>query len=168
VDPSTLRPETPDERREREALEAELEKSPLRGKPIEPRLRNFRPDTAAAVRALEGPPAWMRRLRDIEEGTAAHVERLAEAWRELAAEVEDPAEFAARWRRVAATWDFREVNGHIARHNRNFPVESRLPMDPRTRDFVRVNGRRYERQPLDAEWILGRFPPDRATATDAT
>ena len=33
-------------------------------------------------------------------------------------------------------------------------------MDPKTRDFVRINGRPYERELLDAEWILERFPPD--------
>jgi hypothetical protein len=37
-------------------------------------------------------------------------------------------------------------------------------MDPRTRDFVRVNGRSYLREPLDESWILERFPPDRAAA----
>jgi hypothetical protein len=33
-------------------------------------------------------------------------------------------------------------------------------MDPRTRDFVLVNGRRYDRRPLDAAWILDRFPAE--------
>ena len=33
-------------------------------------------------------------------------------------------------------------------------------MDPRTRDFVRLNGRPYQREPLDAEWILRRWPAD--------
>jgi hypothetical protein len=37
-------------------------------------------------------------------------------------------------------------------------------MDPRTRDFVRVNGRSYLRQPLDQEWILERFPANREAA----
>jgi hypothetical protein len=37
-------------------------------------------------------------------------------------------------------------------------------MDPRTRDFVRLNGRSYEHELLDARWILDRFPPDRAAA----
>ena len=31
-------------------------------------------------------------------------------------------------------------------------------MDPRTRDFVKVGGRPYRREPLDASWILARFP----------
>jgi hypothetical protein len=56
------------------------------------------------------------------------------------------------------------VNELIERHNRWFPAEARLPMDPRTRDFVQINGSSYERQPLDQEWILSRFPADRAAA----
>ncbi len=31
-------------------------------------------------------------------------------------------------------------------------------MDPRTRDYVKVGGRPYRREPLDAGWILERFP----------
>lgn len=155
------RPETPDERREREALEADLATSPLRGAPLPSRPRNFRPDPASAVGALEGPTAWMRRLREIEDETAAHERRLGEAWRALAEEVIGPAEFAAAWEELAESWRFTRVNELIDRHNANFPVEARLAMDPRTRDFVRVNGRSYEREPLDAAWILERFPPVR-------
>ena len=33
-------------------------------------------------------------------------------------------------------------------------------MDPRTRDFVKVGGKPYRREPLDAAWILDRFPAD--------
>ena len=36
-------------------------------------------------------------------------------------------------------------------------------MNPRTGDFVLVNGRRYTREPLDTAWILARFPPDGQT-----
>ena len=31
-------------------------------------------------------------------------------------------------------------------------------MDPRSRDFVKVGGRPYRREPLDTAWILERFP----------
>jgi hypothetical protein len=158
------RPETPRERRERQALEADLESSPVRGTPLRQRVRNFRPDAESAVRALGGPTAWMRRLRAIEEGIDQHDRQLSEAWRTLAEELEDPAEFAAAWRELAGQWSFAEVNDLIERHNRNFPTEARLPMDPRTRDFVRLNGRPYAREPLDSRWILDRFPPDREAA----
>jgi hypothetical protein len=158
------RPETPRERREREALEADLESSPVRGTPLRQRVRNFRPDAESAVRALGGPTAWMRRLRAIEDGIDQHDRQLSEAWRTLAEELEDPAEFAAAWRELAGNWSFVEVNDLIERHNRNFPTEARLPMDPRTRDFVRLNGRPYAREQLDARWILDRFPPDREAA----
>jgi hypothetical protein len=61
---------------------------------------------------------------------------------------------------------FDEVNDLIERHNLWYPVESRLPMDPRTGDFALVNGRDYRLAPLDADWILQRFPPDSATVLD--
>jgi hypothetical protein len=155
------RPETPAERRERELIEADLASSPVKGRPLRQRLRNFRPDADSAIRALGGPTSWMRRLRAIEDAVDQHTAQLEEAWRTLATEVEDGAAFAAAWREQAERWSFARVNELIDRHNRNFPAEARLPMDPRTRDFVRINGRSYERLPLDAEWILARFPADR-------
>ncbi|HEU5243716.1 MAG TPA: hypothetical protein VFU33_04880 [Gaiellaceae bacterium] len=176
MDPRTLReimgqgatrPETPAERREREQLEADLESSPVRGKPLRQRLRNFRPDPTSGVQALGGPTAWMRRLRAIEDAIEQHERQLGESWRTLAAELEDPTEFGAAWRELAGHWRFERVNELIDRHNRNFPAEARLAMDPRTRDFVRVNGRSYLREPLDAGWILDHFPPDRTAALAA-
>ena len=161
------RPETPRERQDRERLETDLESSPVRGRPIRQRPRNFRPDAESGIRALGGPTAWMRRLRAIEDAVDQHERQLGEAWHRLADEIVDPAEFAAAWRELATSWSFAEVNHLIERHNRNFPAEARLPMDPRTRDFVRFNGRSYLREPFDAAWILGRFPPDREAAVAA-
>jgi hypothetical protein len=158
------RPETPRERHEREVLEADLESSPVRGRPLRERVRNFRPDAESAVRALGGPTIWMRRLRAIEDAVEQHERQLGQAWRTLAEEVEEPAAFAPAWRELAGMWSFAEVNELIERHNRNFPAEARLAMDPRTRDFVRINGRPYVREPLDVRWILDRFPPDREAA----
>jgi hypothetical protein len=159
-----IRPETPRERREREQLEADLATSPVRGRPLQQRLRNFRPDPESGVRALGGPTASMRRLRAIEDAVEQHERQLGANWRALAQEVEDPAEFAAAWHELAGTWSFARVNELIDRHNRNFPAEARLAMDPRTRDFVRINGRSYLRELLDERWILARFPADRDAA----
>ena len=64
----------------------------------------------------------------------------------------------AAWRHVAESWSFDEVNDLIDRHNRWYPVEARLPMDPRTGDYVLVNGEPYRRRPLDERWIFERFP----------
>jgi len=155
------RPETPRDREERRVLEADLATSPVKGRPLRQRLRNFRPDAESAVRALGGPLLWMRRLRAIEDAIDQHGRQLETAYEKLAEQVDDPAEFARLWRDTAEHWDFTEVNELIARHNRHFPAEAKLPMDPRTRDFVPINGRRYEREPLDAEWILSRWPAER-------
>ena len=143
-----VRDATPDELRVRDALTEELDGHPLRGKPLRRRYRNFTPDAAGYVASLGGPLPYMQRLRQIEELTRQHEERLAEAY---AAHGDD-------WREVAARWDFGDVNDLIDRHNRWFPAEARLPMDPRSRDFVKVGGQDYRRRPLDARWILDRFP----------
>lgn len=68
---------------------------------------------------------------------------------------------------LATSWRFERVNELIERHNANFPIEAELAMNPRTRDFVRVNGRSYEREPIDERWILERFPPDREAVMSA-
>jgi hypothetical protein len=103
----------------------------------------------------------MTRLREIDQLTARAEAALAERRRELARDcADDPEAFEARWRRVAESWRFDEVNELIERHNRFFPAEARLPMDPRTGEFVLLGGDRYERTPLDAAWVLERFPAE--------
>lgn len=149
---------TPLEHAGERRLAEDLEGSPLRGKPLRRRLRNFRPDVENYVASLGGPRPYMARLREIELHIERHEERLAAARDKLANGAHDPTTFAQSWVELAQSWRFDEVNDLIERHNRFFPVESRLPMDPRTGDFVLVGGERYERRPLDAAWILERFP----------
>ena len=162
-----IRPETARDREERRVLEADLAVSPLTGKPLEQRLRNFRPGADSAIRALGGPTLWMRRLRTIENELERHEAELGELWLALAEEATAAEEFARRWLETARGWSFAQVNELIHRHNRNFPAEARLPMDPRTRDFVKINGRSYERKPLDEQWILERWPADLRAARRA-
>ena len=146
-----VRDVTPPSQRERELVEADRDLNPLTGKPLRRRLRNFKAEPDLYVASLGGPLPYMKRLRQIDDETAAHLERLAEAYAEHRGG-------AAEWRRIAERWNFTEVNELIDRHNRWFPVESRLPMDPRSRDFVRIGGRPYRREPLDAAWVLEHFP----------
>ena len=157
--------ETIRERRQRTALERDLEFNTLKGKPIRQRLRNATPGADTYVVSLGGPLPYMQRLRMIEDETAEHERRLAGAWRELAETSDGDADaFAHTWRAIAERWTFTAVNALIERHNRYYPAESRLPMDPRTGDFALVHGRRYTLDPLDAAWVLARFPARLANA----
>lgn len=143
-------PETPRDRRNLEGLEADVRDSPLRGRGVELRLRHFRPDAGSYLASLGGPRPYMARLREIEARTRAHEQALALAY--------EQARSDAAWRALAASWDFGAVNDLIERHNRWYPAESRLPMDPVTGDYALVNGRSYRLRPLDAAWVLERFP----------
>ena len=146
-----IRDVTPDSLGERAQLDADRELNALVGKPLRRRLRNFRAEPDNYLASLGGPLPYMRRLRQIEEETDRHLERLAEAYAEHDAH-------GQTWRAVAERWDFGDVNELIDRHNRWYPIEARLAMDPRSRDFVKVGGRPYRRELLDAAWILERFP----------
>jgi hypothetical protein len=148
-------------------LAEDLDGSPLVGRPVRTRMRNFRPAVESYLASLGGPLPYMRRLRQIEEETAEHERQLECAWRDLADECgHDERAFAERWAAVSARWTFLAVNTLIDKHNRYYPAESRLPMDPRTGDFALVNGRPYRLEPLGAGWVLGHFPPalERAAA----
>ena len=142
---------TPPSAAERERIEADRELNPLIGRALPRRIRAFRADAANYLASMGGPLPYMQRLRQIEAAEELHERRLAEVYEQ---QRHDPE----RWRATAAAWDFEDVNELIAKHNRWFPVEARLPMDPKTRDFVQVGGRPYRRDPLDAAWILKRFP----------
>ena len=127
-------------------------------------MRNFRPAADGYLSALGGPLPYMIRLREITSMAAAHEQRLAGAWRALAATGLDDEAFAAAWLSEIETWSFDEVNDLIDRHNRFYPAESRLPMDPQTRTHALVGGEDYRRRPLDARWALDRFPASLARA----
>lgn len=158
-----VRPETPRDRREREGLEEDLRSMPLRGKPVPLRLRNFSPSADAYLAATRGPRPYMLRLREIEKAEARLAEELREGWHALAEECgRDGDTFARRWVDLVSTVSFDDVNDLIERHNRWYPVESDLPMDPRRGDYVLVGGRDYRLRPLDAAWALARFPPELA------
>jgi hypothetical protein len=143
-------PETPRDRRDLAGLEEDLRESPLLGRELGLRLRNFRPDAGSYLASLGGPLPYMTRLREIDALTAAHERALAQAW-------DDCRGDEGTWRELVRAWDFGEVNDLIERHNRWYPAEARLPMDPKTGDYALVNGRSYRRRPLDARWALERW-----------
>ena len=145
-----IRDVTPASAVEREKLLDEIDLNPLSKRPLIRRIRRFRAEPDRYLASLGGPLPFMRRLRQIDDEIDALTARLAQAYAER---VDDAA-----WRRLAERWDFGEVNDLIERHNRYYPIEARLPMDPRTRDYVKIGGRSYRRELLDAQWILRRFP----------
>ena len=132
------------------------------GRPLSDRARQSRRSVEEYLRA-GARPRWMERLMEIERGIKRERRRLDRAQRALAAETRDD-EFAERWIAIARVWRFDELNALIGQHNDWYPIERDLPMDMRTCDYVRVGGRSYRRERLDAAWILRHFPPVRPPA----
>jgi hypothetical protein len=129
------------------------------GKPLSRRQRQTRRTLEAYLRAGV-VPRYMQRLREIEQQRGRHSVRLERVYRDLRERCAgDPEGFERRWRETAARWDFSAVNQLVREHNEWYPIERQLPMDPRTRDYVKVRGRSYRRDELGPEWVLERFPP---------
>lgn len=123
-------------------------------------------ESAQTARTLEGyfaasaPPRWSERLAEIDQRTDRERRRLEASYRRLRRTCA-PGERAQRWRARVAAWPFdEELNDLIRVHNEWYPIERRLPFDPRTRDYVRVAGRSFRRPELGPEWALAEFPPD--------
>jgi hypothetical protein len=128
------------------------------GRPISDRARQSRRSLEHYLKAGVRP-RWMERLIEIERGTKREHAGLADAYAALEEECgSDRAQFARRWRAIAESWSFAELNQLIRTHNEWYPVERDLPMDLRTRDYVLVCGCSYRRRELGADWILEQFP----------
>ena len=130
----------------------------VEGRPLSRRARQTKRSVESYL-AAGIVPRYMQRLREIEDATRLHRRRLRVAYEHLREECgDDRARFAQRWHAVARRWRFDELNELIREHNEWYPIESGLPLDPRTRDYVRMRGRSYRRPELGPEWVLDRFP----------
>jgi hypothetical protein len=128
------------------------------GRPLSRRARQTRRSVEAYLKTGVRP-RWMERLADVDQGIATEKQRLARAYRALQEECGGDARlFARRWRAVARSWPFDALNDLIHQHNEWYPIERQLPMDVRTRDYVRIGGRSYRRPVLGPEWVLEHFP----------
>ena len=105
-------------------------------------------------------PRYMERLRDIDRGIAEQERLVRRSYSELRRQfAHDEAGFARAWRARAREWTFPpELNELIAQHNEWYPIERQLPVDIRTRDYVKIQGRSYRRPLLGPEWVLEKFP----------
>ena len=140
-------------------LGRDLDDDAGRGRAFSDRVRQSQRSVEAYLRG-GGIPRWMERSGEIDAGVVRARRELERAQRELRLACgDDPAAFARRWTAVAEGWDFGEHNDLVDQHNEWYPVERDLPMDPRTRDYVLLNGRSYRREPLGPEWVLEQFPP---------
>jgi hypothetical protein len=139
-------------------LRRSLEDESTVGRPLSRRARQTKRTVEAYLRA-GGVPRYMERQRDIDAEIAIQTARIKRVYRSLERATHgDAGEFEKRWRERAHRWRFDRVNELIRQHNRWYPIETGLPMDPRTGDYVRRAGRSYRRAELGPAWILERFP----------
>jgi hypothetical protein len=118
-------------------------------------IRNFTLSVDERIRALTiGAPAWAIRKRKIEDAEEQWVATLVALRETLEARGTPEREIANALRAKADTFDYRKVNELVAQHNRWYPVEANLRIDPKTGAYL-VYGRTWHPEiPFTAERIL--------------
>jgi hypothetical protein len=103
-----------------------------------PSPRNFSLDASARVKAIvAGPPAYLRRLRAIEDAEESIVCSLMELCVEAISAGLAPQAHAIRGAPVEA---LERLRGLIAKHNRFYPIEANLALSPRTGELLGKDG----------------------------
>jgi hypothetical protein len=129
------------------------------GRPFSERIRQSRRTLENYLKA-GGIPRWMERVMEVDARIAQERQRLTTTYQAIQDECDgDRALFARRWTEFAQATRYEELNELIRQHNEWYPIERDLPMNPRTGDYVQVNGRSYRRPELGPEWVLAHFPP---------
>ena len=121
--------------------------SPKSELPLEETLappRNFSISAADRIRAAAGPHAYMRRRRHIEDLSASLRETVADALARADGDVEAARRALEQEPRVAKA--LRELDRLIVAHNRYYPIEANLPLDPVSR-LQLDHGRPYKPLP---------------------
>jgi hypothetical protein len=110
--------------------------------------RNFKISIEERVRALaSGAPAWAVRKRRIEDAIARYERTLRDVQDALLV-ADAPAErIEAKLLERAKRFDIAKTNALIETHNRYYPIEANLPIDPRTGGYLQL-GRPWQREPL--------------------
>ncbi len=128
------------------------------GKPFSERVRHHRRTLEAYFKA-GSVPRWMERVSEVDQGIAHERRRFAERYRALREEYgHDREAFARHWEAIAHAARFDDLNELIRQHNDWYPIERDLPMDMRTRDYVKVNGKSSRRPELGPAWVLEHVP----------
>jgi hypothetical protein len=117
--------------------------------------RNFSLSTEERIRAMvAGPPAFMRRLRTIEDLEEAIVRVLVEEGAKAAGAGLDPEQ---EMRGSFPTASHRRLSDLVGRHNRYYPIEANLPMRPRSGELVDRDGAAWRpRRCLSVEEFIAR------------
>jgi hypothetical protein len=109
-------------------------------------VRNFSLSVGERIRAITiGAPAYATRKKHIEDLEERHVRTLVALHDALVAKSDrrDVAAVSAALLEKARTLDLKKMSSLITSHNRYYPIEANLPVDPRTGEYL-VYGRRWE------------------------
>lgn len=131
--------------------------------------RNFTLTVDERIRALTiGAPAYALRKRSIEDAERDLVAALVELHEALVTKGTAAEDVARALASKARSMDLRKLNAQIEAHNRYYPIEANLPIDPKTGGHL-VYGRPWRpEEPWTAERLVERALGEVRARTERT
>lgn len=99
--------------------------------------RNFTLSTEERIRALTiGVPSYAERKKHIEDREAGYQKKLGALFDTLAAKGRSREDIEHALFDLARTFDLAKTNALVEKHNRYYPIEANLPLDPQTGGYL--------------------------------
>ena len=119
--------------------------------------RNFSLSVGERIRALTiGAPAYATRKKSVEDLEERYVRTLVALHGSLVARGLDDGAIARALLDKAQTFDLKRLNALIATHNRYYPIEANLPIDPRSGEYLVYGRRWFPEEPFTPERLVDR------------
>ncbi len=144
-----------------EKLASQNEFQNTKGKPLKIPQFNFTISLENKVKSMFGPPHYATRARRIEIITQRLIEDLTVEYDRMVAKLGDDSEgFTKQWQELIRSMELVEINDLIDKHNRYYPIEANLQIDPDSGAPL-VGSVLWEPVPqITIEGLLDRFPAD--------
>ena len=156
-----LRPKKSEITQRHQIAQAMDNDNPYKGKPIYIHSPSFKIGLDEYIKAMDGPPAWVMRLKRIEDWMDQTSTKVREEWFETALEnAGNTGYFRREWIHYVENFDFSRVNKWISDHNEYFPIEANLPYDIRTGKIFYCGKPFTKKDFLGQTWLLDQFPPN--------
>ena len=133
------------------------------GKPLNIPEVNFTIPLEKKIQAVSGPPYYAIRARQIEQLTEHLMEDLTVQYRNMMDKFSDrPEIFASKWKESIKSVELDSLNDLIERHNKYYPIETNLPIDPRSGALMFGCARWEPKDKVTTDSLLQLFPVDTA------
>lgn len=131
----------------------------LKGKPLRVRQKNFSVPLADQVQSYYGAPEYALRASKIENAIDQLMDELSLEYTNMINKFSNkPEVFAQKWIEFIESLELNELNDLIEKHNKNYPLEANLNIDPHSGKYLMGSTSWEEQEKITKDILIKKFP----------